>query len=481
MSGAIAGLATAAHAASLGYGFTGLDDSDLIVDDQAFLAQPGSPWRAFGRAYMHVVDPAHAYYRPMVAASYALDARWSGVRAFGYHATNLGLHAVAATLLLWLLRRLGMPRVVAVAGAAVFAVHPALVPAVAWIPGRNDSLLAVFALGAWLAFDARRAPHFLLFGAALLTKETAFALPAVWIAQRLLVKPGNRPRAPGRDWTVYGAGWAVLIAARLALSARGALEGPSVLALLRHGPVLLSSLGDWAFPVAPAPLAVPEDLSPWLGGLAAVFIAVATARVAGVRPGVVAFGVLAFALLLAPALAWPGTLVLESRLYLPACGLMLALAELARAAVAREGQRLFVALSAVLVVALGAVTAGYSAAFRDWLAFAREAVEGSPHSALAHFCLGQAYQLAGAPDRALAEYRTSLSLGPGEVVHNNIAVIAMHDARWADAERELREELALNPSFARAYENLAVVLRHEGRPDEARAAAETAARLSDAP
>jgi Flp pilus assembly protein TadD len=77
----------------------------------------------------------------------------------------------------------------------------------------------------------------------------------------------------------------------------------------------------------------------------------------------------------------------------------------------------------------------------------------------------------------MAEYETSLALGPGEVVHYNIAVIHMAHARWADAERELREELALDPRYARAYENLAIVLRHEGRDEESQAATETAHKL----
>ena len=56
----------------------------------------------------------------------------------------------------------------------------------------------------------------------------------------------------------------------------------------------------------------------------------------------------------------------------------------------------------------------------------------------------------------------------------------MAGARWSDAERELREELALNPRYARAYENLAVVLRREGRDDESREASATA-RAREAP
>jgi tetratricopeptide (TPR) repeat protein len=243
--------------------------------------------------------------------------------------------------------------------------------------------------------------------------------------------------------------------------------------------VLIASAGQVLLPFDPKALAVPEDLSAAAGSVALAALVAAAFAVPGVRRPVVGLGLAAFGLLLAPVLAMPGTLVLDCRLYLPACGLLLAVLEVARAAATSE--RLLVALATVLVAALAAVTAGYEGAFRDPRAFAREAVAGSPHSPLAHFCLGKSYQSDGEDDRAMAEYRTSLSLGPGEVVHNNVAVLHMKAGRWPDAERELHEELAIDPRYALAYENLAIVLRHEGRDDEARAAAKEAQALRDAP
>ena len=474
------------HARSAGFAFTDLDDRDLIVDDQAFLARPVNLLRAFGRTYMHVVDPAHAYYRPLVTVSYGLDAQWSGARPLGYHLTNLALHALASVVLLAVLRRFALPRSVATLAALAFAVHPTLAAAVAWIPGRNDSLLAVFALASWLFFlrdGARssrvdRALHLGLFGLALLTKETAAALPLVWGLQAVLVD--EWPRERRRDAVVLLAGWAALIAGtalahREVAGSVGAISAP---ALARNLPQLFAGLGKVVFPVDPTVLAAPEDLSPWPGVLAALAIAAGARFVHGVRPRVVALGMSAFVLLLLPVLATPGTLVLDNRLYLPACGVLLAIAEIVRAAAFERPEptppKLLVGLSAIGLLVLVAITAGYEESFRDRRTFARAAVAGAPHSPLAHFCLGKAYQTDGDDDRALAEYETSLALGPGEVVHNNIAVIHMAHARWKDAERELGEELAIDPRYARAYDNLAIVLRHEGRDEESRAATETA-------
>lgn len=132
------------HGRDVAFGFTSLDDRTLLIDDRAFLTSPGAMWRAFGRTYFRIVDAAHAYYRPVVTASYALDARAFGVWPCGYHAVNLIIHLVATWLVCAVLLRTRVARQVAIWGAAVFAVHPALVQAVAWIPGRNDMLVTAF-------------------------------------------------------------------------------------------------------------------------------------------------------------------------------------------------------------------------------------------------------------------------------------------------------------------------------------------------
>jgi tetratricopeptide (TPR) repeat protein len=460
--------AAAVHARTVGFGFTGLDDQDLVVEDHAFLAAPWSFLKAFGRAYMHVVDPGHAYYRPLVTASYALDARWSGVDPAGYHATNVALYACAAWLVFALLRAFSMPAVVAMAGALAFAVHPALADAVAWIPGRNDALVAVFALAAWVLamppepsgpsprWPPGRVAACLGFTVlAALTKETAYALPLVWLAQRLF-----RAAVPA------AALLAIVAAVTRGWAGAGAIGFGALPAQL---PVLFTSLGAIVFPVSPTVLAVREDVAAWPGVAALVAIAAAALLLPGVRRSVVAFGLAAFALLLAPAILLPGTLILDCRLVLPAVGVFIALAELARAALegSRAEPRFFVAFTAVAAVVLAAITAGYEGAFRDRRAFARAAVAASPHSPLAHVALGEVYQRDGADDRALAEYRAALDLAPAEVAHNNIAVIHMRAGSWPEAERELRAEIAIDPRYPVAYANLARVLRHLGRDAEA--------------
>jgi Flp pilus assembly protein TadD len=207
-------------------------------------------------------------------------------------------------------------------------------------------------------------------------------------------------------------------------------------------------------------------------------LAVAIVAVRGVRRRVVALGVVAFFLWLLPPVLAAGSLVLGQRLYLPAVGAIVALAELLRAgAPDPASRRILAAFGGVALVALGAVTLAFQGAFRDRRSFAREAVDASPHCALAHFCLGQSLQMDGDDDRAIGEYRTALDLGAVEVVHNNVAVILMKRALWPEAASELDSEIAENPRYARAHLNRAIVLRHEGSLEEACRSASRASEL----
>jgi hypothetical protein len=466
----VALVAAIVHARTVTFGFVGLDDRDLVVDDQAFLAQPSAMWRAFGRAYMGAVDAGHAYYRPLVTASYALDAQWSGAHAAGYHLTNVVLH-VATCVLVWaLLQRLAMGRGAALVASLVFAVHPVLASTVAWIPGRNDSLLALLVVGSWLAFArGRTLAHLTLFALALLTKETAVALPLVCGAHALLLEPELRS---WRRLGLLAVAWLALVGARLALHRSDAAQAVT----LQQLPQLVAGLGKLVLYVRPTVLAVAADVAVWPGIVAGAGLLAATLTLAGIRRRVMALGAVVFVAFLLPPVLLTGSLVLDERLYLPAVGVVVMFAEVLRAA--SPERRVLRAFGGVVLVGLAAFTLAFEGGFHDRRAFAREAVSGSPHSSLARFCLGQSDQLDGDDDGALAEYRTALALGPAEVVHNNIAVIEMKRAEWPAAEGDLRAELAQSPGYARAWLNLAMVLRHEQRGREACEAATTAAGLA---
>lgn len=132
------------------------------------------------------------YYRPIVEFSFYLDNLLWGMEPSAMHLENILLHC-ANTLLVFFLARKVTDRqdnkspLIPLLAALLFALHPVNVEAVAWIAGRTDPLLALFVLSAgyfWLRWLEKprwqdMAATVLLFGAALLTKETALAFGAV--------------------------------------------------------------------------------------------------------------------------------------------------------------------------------------------------------------------------------------------------------------------------------------------------------------
>ena len=113
------------------------------------------------------------YYRPLAIVSFMLDAQWGRENPAIYHLTNVILHAVTVVLLGYLLIVLGARERTALVVAALFAVHPLNTQAVAWIAGRNELLLGVFVLVAFLSYVSADGP-------AVQRGSRSTALPPPW-------------------------------------------------------------------------------------------------------------------------------------------------------------------------------------------------------------------------------------------------------------------------------------------------------------
>src|SRR5690606_30262741 len=131
--------------------------------------------------------------------SAALALEWAlwGERPALFHAVNLALHS-GVVLLLFLLLRRWTSTWLACAGAAVFAVHPVHVEAVANVVGQAELLAACFTLAGcllyrrWLDTETVPARVALLLGTGVAyalafgSKEIAVTLPALLVLITLL-------------------------------------------------------------------------------------------------------------------------------------------------------------------------------------------------------------------------------------------------------------------------------------------------------
>src|SRR5262249_41452784 len=169
------------------------------------------------------------HYMPVTWITYALDYLIWGLEPFGYHLTNLALHA-ANTILVFLLawrifHAISVPgpeddashlRVGAALAALLFGVHPLRVETVAWITERLDLVCGFFYLLAILLYlrsvetesanvGRSRRCYWLsvtMFVLALLSKSMAVTLPAVLLV--LDVYPLRRLRPGVHGWATPG-------------------------------------------------------------------------------------------------------------------------------------------------------------------------------------------------------------------------------------------------------------------------------------
>ena len=187
----------------LGFGFV-YDDDVVVLRNPVILH-----WRSVPSYFLKPVfdfystAQASHYYRPLVLLWLRLNHFLWGFHAWGWHLTNIALHAAVSLFVFLILRVYFRDPRWAVLGSMIFAVHPAHLETVAWVSGCTDSLMSVGLLGSfylWIAArSSRRFQSLFCFVLALLTKETAFILPALIFFHVLLVIPGAPPSSGSRS------------------------------------------------------------------------------------------------------------------------------------------------------------------------------------------------------------------------------------------------------------------------------------------
>jgi tetratricopeptide (TPR) repeat protein len=225
----LGGVAFAVFLPAVRGGFVDFDDGPYVAENPWVLT--GLTAAGIQRACTEVVC---GNWSPLTMLSYELDASIFGPEPWGFHLTNVILHAVATGLFYIVLQRMtGRPIASAVA-AVLFSIHPLRAESVAWIAERKDVLCQVFLMLALLAYErycraasiARYAVIMVAMALGLLSKPTLVTLPLllllvdIWPLGRFLpnaVAPaaGNMP---GTNTHPYGRSrWTTLVIEKLPL------------------------------------------------------------------------------------------------------------------------------------------------------------------------------------------------------------------------------------------------------------------------
>jgi tetratricopeptide (TPR) repeat protein len=507
-----------AYAGALQNGFA-LDDA-VMIEQNALITRldylprlATTDYWAGRRAPTEAVPWRSGLYRPLVLVTYALNYAAAGLRPFGYHLANVGLHGLVTWLVYLIALRLAMGPEAALVAAAIFAVHPLHSEAVVGIVGRAELLMAAGVLGAlWSAACGRSLLSVGLFALGLFSKEQAVVLPLVVMLSHLCFRKALSARGL---LPLYG-GYAVVLALYLLVRALALKDLYSVPALFLDNP--LAHLDGYlralnAIQVAgrylwlcvwPVSLsadysynAIPLAGSPWEPGVLlgvlgwAVLLGLAGwSFLRGTRRSCFAIGLTVATFLPGSNLIVPiGTIMGERLFYLPSAGLCL-LAGLAYEWATRNAERTMrkaalIALRSSLIVLCLALTARTVARSQDWAdteALMRSAARAVPGSAKVHAVLGGVALTKEDWATSLEHFQTAMGLYPDYIhrevtINLNLGTALMRNGRMTEALRAFERAAALDSRSSVTRLSLSRILFALGRYEEALTEADAAVQL----
>lgn len=406
-------LVVAAFLPALRFPFLSWDDRVNVVDNELLRFD----WA--GLSFM-LTGSKLGHWQPASWLSLSIDRLVWGNSPFGYHLTNVLLHATAAVLLFYLARRLKLggrdtSDFPAAFAALFWALHPLRVESVAWVTERRDVLCGVLALAAALAYVKgwpRRALALTVL--AMTAKVFAIVLPVVWLLLdvRLDGKPRWKEKLPYIPFMLFVLG--INVAAQAGSGASVSLANFGIshrLAQAFYGlafypwktlcPQGLAPLYERSILLEPFPFSVA------LASVSSVVIllAVTRQRLDGLAQTALAYGIL---LLPALGLFKSGRMIAADRWsYLPSIPLSL----LAAAALSRALQpRAFRAAATGVVLVLVATTLAQLPVWASDEALWTRAAEASPLSWFALERLAEAEANAGKTNQALSRLHESKTL-----------------------------------------------------------------------
>ena len=165
------------------HGFINLDDAEYVSENPC--VTHGLSTAGFVSA---LTEPHHYNWCPLTWWSLMLDYQFYGLRPWGYHLTNVLLHAAAAIALFLVLRAMTGRFWPSALVAALFAVHPLRAESVAWVTERKDVLSGLFfmlTLAAYVGYVRRRFSLarylgvLLVFALGLMAKPMLVTLPLI--------------------------------------------------------------------------------------------------------------------------------------------------------------------------------------------------------------------------------------------------------------------------------------------------------------
>jgi tetratricopeptide (TPR) repeat protein len=483
------------------FGFVDYDDDEYVYDNPEITH--GLSLKAILWAFTHV----HSHnWHPLTTLTHMLDCEVYGLHPWGHHLGNLLLHAMAAILLFLAFQQMTGALWRSAFVAALFAVHPLHVESVAWISERKDVLSGLFfmltlmayvrylrtkASGATTTLAIPRSPFYwvalLLFAFGLMSKPMLVTLPFIlllldwWPLQRFTIHNARSAVGPlVREKIPF----LLLSAASCAATiwaqkdALNSLQRVTFLSRVCNAVVSYSAyLWQMLYPVD---LAVfyphpGNHLAAWKVSVSLLSLLLVSAGVAiGSRKhAYLPMGWLWYLGMMVPVIGIVqvgGQARADRYTYLSQIGLYVIVAwgAVDLCGSWRYSRALLGAGAAVILASLLVLAHVQTTYWKDSISLMTHAIACTSDNSIAYNNRGLALVAQGKLAEAIRDYKRAIQLEPSyAVAHSNLGIALAALGKLPEAIQHYELAIRLRPYYANAYNNLGATLAAQGKLSEA--------------
>jgi len=478
-------------------------DDDSTIINNYFIRHWSNFPDIFTRKYF--VLSAELTYRPVVTLSYFIDYTFWHLNPWGYHLTNILLHALNSVLVFIFGFRVFKNRTSALIAAIFFSSYPLFSEVVNAVGFREDLLAFMFFILAFICYLKANQRRYILYYLtslfcyflSLFSKEMAITLPVLIVLYDVVFKGYSYMKSK----YLYYLGYffvAIFYILNRFFFLHNPLEsqipypqGSFFVNFLTMIHILASYVkllflpfhlnADYVVPFSTSLARV----SFWLTVL--LFIAVATISYRlRFQYRHMYFFILWFFITLIPVMNIVplGNIMAERYLYIPGAGFCMIIANVMSKIPVRkwDSERFssssvpfFDRMILVFIFILFFIFSGNAYLtfkrnndWKDGLWLWSKTTLTSPNSFRAHINLGNAYEKKGLNTAAFEEYQKALLIDPNDAdIYNNLGIYYNKMNLFDDAIRHFIRCLNINPKHPRAFNNLGVVFTKQRRLDDA--------------
>ncbi len=472
-------VALALYAKSFFYQYTYSDDVQLVVQSQNVLGHLSNFFKLFtSDVFLSFANP-QVMYRPVFNVVFMLELQISKNSPMIFHITNVLVHIGCTLVLFAVLKQLRVTRALAIAATLIFCVHPLNASAVVWIPGRNDTLLALLVFVSFYFFlrwvatgnQWKLLGHFVFFLLAMFTKESSFVLPVLCVAYLVVVRR-ERFSASG-TLLIIAEG---LVTFLIWLVLRGMVSGQTIVHqhvlsyvpnFVHNVPAFLLYVGKAILPFNLSIFPNLHDHSLMLGlvGTLALVVGLAIRKPRSFRE--TSWGLLWFLLFLAPTMILGG-IFHEHRAYCAFLGLLFAVTQfpfVQSADLSRPGQ---IIAFVVLLLMYSFLTLAHSEEFRNRESYATSAYLNDPSVDVSSAALAGLFLDEGDNEEAVRVLQRAIAQDSNmKFVHRLLGDAYASQHEFGLAAKQYEASIKVDPLQLYAYVNYGKMCLDIGKPDSA--------------